>query len=51
MPTAFNVFLNGISGVFAGMAVLYIAMKILSLAGDPPPPGDSNKPEALETKV
>ena len=28
MPTAFGVFLNGISGVFIGLAVLYGAIKV-----------------------
>jgi hypothetical protein len=26
-----NIFVNGISGVFLGMAVLYLAMKIIAL--------------------
>jgi Na+-transporting methylmalonyl-CoA/oxaloacetate decarboxylase gamma subunit len=36
VETAFSVFVNGIGGVFAGMAVLYVTMKIISLvAGSP----------------
>ena len=36
METTLSVFLNGIGGVFAGMAVLYVAMKVISLvAGSP----------------
>ena len=31
METTLSVFLNGIGGVFAGMAVLYVAMKVISL--------------------
>jgi hypothetical protein len=29
---AINVFLNGLGGVFAGMAVLYLTIKLLSFA-------------------
>ena len=37
METTLSVFLNGIGGVFAGMAVLYVTMKAISLvAGSPP---------------
>lgn len=37
METEFSVFVSGITGVFAGMAVLYVTMKIISLvAGSPP---------------
>ena len=31
METTLSVFLNGIGGVFAGMAVLYVTMKALAL--------------------
>ena len=37
MDTSLSVFLNGMGGVFAGMAVLYLTMKALALvAGNPP---------------
>ena len=36
MDTASSVFINGISGVFTGIAVLYVMMKILAvIAGRP----------------
>ncbi len=31
MDAAINIFVNGISGVFLGMAVLYLTMKIIAL--------------------
>ena len=31
VDTAFSVFINGIGGVFTGIAVLYVMMKILSV--------------------
>ncbi len=31
METAINVFIYGIGGVFAGMAALYLTMKIIAL--------------------
>ena len=31
MVTAFSVFINGISGVFTGIAVLYVMMKLLAI--------------------
>lgn len=37
METPLSVFINGISGVFAGMAVLYLAMKLNALAAGAPP--------------
>ena len=37
METTLSVFLNGIGGVFAGMAVLYVTMKILALVAQNPP--------------
>jgi len=37
VETTLSVFLNGIGGVFAGMAVLYITMKILALVAKNPP--------------
>ena len=36
METTLSVFLNGISGVFAGMAVLYLTMKTLALVAASP---------------
>lgn len=39
MDTASSIFINGITGVFAGIAVLYLAMKLLAVtAGRPTPP-------------
>jgi len=37
VETTLSVFLNGIGGVFAGMAVLYVTMKILALVAKNPP--------------
>ena len=38
MNTASSVFINGIAGVFTGIGVLYVMMKILSfVAGRPTP--------------
>ena len=31
MDTAVDIFVNGITGVFIGMAVLYLAMKLIAL--------------------
>ncbi len=31
MDAAINIFVNGITGVFLGMAVLYLTMKIIAL--------------------
>ncbi len=31
MDAGINIFVNGISGVFLGMAVLYLTMKIIAL--------------------
>ena len=31
MNTAVGIFVNGITGVFIGMAVLYLAMKLIAL--------------------
>ncbi len=31
MQTAVGIFINGITGVFIGMAVLYLAMKLIAL--------------------
>lgn len=31
MDAAVSVFINGIAGVFAGVAILYLAMKIIPL--------------------
>ena len=39
METAFGIFVNGIAGVFIGMAVLYLAMKLIAwVAGERPAP-------------
>ncbi len=32
MEAAVGIFVNGITGVFVGMAVLYLAMKLIALA-------------------
>lgn len=32
MDAGINIFLNGISGVFLGMAVLYVTIKIIGIA-------------------
>jgi low affinity Fe/Cu permease len=37
MNTAFDVFINGIAGVFTGIAVLYVMMKILAITAGRPP--------------
>ena len=34
MEQALEVFVNGIGGVFAGMGMLYLAIKLLALAPD-----------------
>lgn len=34
MEQALEVFLNGIGGVFAGMGMLYVAIRLLALAPD-----------------
>jgi Na+-transporting methylmalonyl-CoA/oxaloacetate decarboxylase gamma subunit len=31
LDAAINIFINGITGVFLGMAVLYLTMKIIAL--------------------
>jgi len=36
MEETLNVFINGIAGVFCGMAVLYIAMKLIRLVAGRP---------------
>ena len=36
MEQALEVFLNGIGGVFAGMAVLYLCIRLLALVADKP---------------
>jgi len=33
MESAVGIFVNGITGVFIGMAVLYLAMKLIALVG------------------
>jgi oxaloacetate decarboxylase beta subunit len=51
VETPFSVFVSGITGVFAGMAVLYVTMKIISLvAGSPPAkPVEPAEPAELMT--
>ena len=41
MDTAFSVFINGIAGVFTGIAVLYVMMKILSFTAGRPTSGSA----------
>ena len=41
MNTASSVFINGIVGVFAGIAVLYVMMKILSVTAGRPASGSA----------
>ncbi|MCH2253198.1 MAG: hypothetical protein MK365_08565 [Vicinamibacterales bacterium] len=41
MNTASSVFINGIAGVFTGIGVLYVMMKILSFVGGRPTPGSA----------
>ncbi len=41
MHTASDVFINGIAGVFTGIAVLYIMMKMLSYVAGRPAPGSA----------
>ncbi|MCH7747931.1 MAG: hypothetical protein IH939_07525 [Acidobacteria bacterium] len=41
MHTASSVFINGIAGVFTGIAVLYVMMKILSFVAGRPAPGSA----------
>jgi hypothetical protein len=36
LGAAIDIFVNGISGVFLGMAVLYLAMKIIALVAVDP---------------
>ncbi|MDX1402920.1 MAG: hypothetical protein R3192_00205 [Woeseiaceae bacterium] len=33
METALSIFLNGITGVFIGMALTYLTMKLIALLG------------------
>ena len=39
MEQALEIFVNGIGGVFAGMAMLYFAIKMLALVVDRKPEG------------
>jgi len=39
MDMAARVFLNGIGGVFVGIAVLYVMMKLLAIVAGSPAPG------------
>ena len=48
MNTASSVFINGIAGVFTGIAVLYVMMKILSLVAGRSAPGPA--PPAPKTE-
>ena len=41
MNTASSVFINGIAGVFTGIGVLYVMMKILSFVAGRPTPGSA----------
>ena len=41
MNTASSVFINGIAGVFTGIGVLYVIMKILSFVAGRPTPGSA----------
>ena len=41
MNTASSVFINGIAGVFTGIGVLYVMMKILSFVGGRQTPGSA----------
>ena len=47
MNTASGVFINGIAGVFTGIAVLYLMMKMLSFVAGRPTPGSA--PHTLKT--
>ena len=43
MDAAFSIFVNGFVGVFTGIALLYLMMKVLSaVAGRPPVDSSSN---------
>ena len=42
MVTASSVFFNGVTGVFTGIAVLYVMMKILSLVAGRPASGSAS---------
>ena len=48
MNTAFDVFINGIAGVFTGIAVLYVMMKMLFLVAGRPTSGSA--PPAHKTE-
>lgn len=43
MQTAVGIFVNGITGVFIGMAILYLAMKLIGLVS-----AQSAEPEKTE---
>lgn len=38
MQAAIDIFLNGIAGVFAGMIVLYLVIKLIAVIGREPAP-------------
>ncbi len=47
MSTAYDVFVNGIAGVFTGIAVLYVMMKILAVTvGRPASAGTASVPKS-----
>ncbi|HLB31112.1 MAG TPA: hypothetical protein VJN91_06250 [Gammaproteobacteria bacterium] len=43
MSEAFRVFINGITGVFAGMTILYLVIKLIALAAGRQAPGSEKK--------
>ena len=43
MQAAIEIFLNGISGVFIGLGVLYVTIKLIGFAASPEP--DKKKEE------
>ena len=46
MDQAITVFVNGIAGVFAGMAMLYLTIRLISLIAD----RGNQKPDRAENK-
>lgn len=43
MSEAFRIFINGISGVFAGMAILYLVVKLIALTAGRQASGEERK--------
>jgi Na+-transporting methylmalonyl-CoA/oxaloacetate decarboxylase gamma subunit len=43
MSEAFRIFINGITGVFAGMAILYLVVKLIALTAGRPASGEERK--------